>query len=432
VKAPRILSRFFDRWFAGTPNDADDFWYQPITGLTLSGQRVTPDSSLRTAAVYACVRVLTETIASLPLIVYRREDNGGKTRARNHPLFTLLHDQPNSWQTAYEFIEMMQGHLEMRGNAYAEIIPGRRGFVDQLIPLHPDKVEVEVLKNGQLDYLYRERPGNIRRIEQDMMFHVRGWGSNGYVGSSPIALAAEAVGMSLAAQEYGARFFENDASPGGVLEHPGSLKNDAAAKRMRDSWQEAHTGKNRSKIAILEQGLKYTQIGLTNKDAQFLESRKFQAEEIARIFRVQPHKIGLLDKATFSNIEHQAIEFVVDTIRPRVRRWEQAIQRDLILQKGTFFAEFLIDGLLRGDIKSRYEAYKIALGGAGSPAFMRVNEVRVTENMNPIGPEGDQLVTPMNVQPQPPDREEEESARVPPKPNGSASGFDAGAHGEGE
>jgi HK97 family phage portal protein len=395
--------------------------YQPITGLTLSGQRVTPDSSLRTAAVYACVRVLTETIASLPLIVYRREDNGGKTRARNHPLFTLLHDQPNNWQTAYEFIEMMQGHLELRGNAYAEIIPGRRGFVDQLIPLHPDKVEVEVLKNGQLDYLYRERPGNIRRIEQDMMFHVRGWGSNGYVGASPIALAAEAVGMSLAAQEYGARFFENDASPGGVLEHPGTLKDDAATERMRKSWQEAHTGKNRGKIAILEEGLKYTKIGLTNKDAQFLESRKFQAEEIARIFRVQPHKIGLLDKATFSNIEHQAIEFVVDTIRPRVRRWEQAIQRDLILQKGTFFAEFLIDGLLRGDIKSRYEAYKIALGGAGSPAFMRVNEVRVTENMNPIGPEGDQLVTPMNVQPQP-----------PVKPNGSASGFDAGAHGEGE
>lgn len=391
------LSRAW-RAFAGIPGPGEDYWYIPVGDPTQSGQRVTPEGALQLSAVYACVRVLTETISSLPLIVYQRTPEGGKQRADGHPLFALLHDQPNPWQSSLEFIEMMQGHLELRGNAYAEIIEGPRGFADQLIPLNPDRIEVRRLRNRMPHYRHRDSAGNWREITFERMFHLRGWGTDGYIGVSPITLEAEAVGLGQAAQRYAARFYRDDASPGGVLQTDRKLS-DKAYEKLSETWGKRHAGEPH-KHAILEEGLKWQQVGISPKDAQFLESRKFQAEEIARIFRVQPHKIGLLDKATFSNIEHQAIEFVVDTILPRLRRWEHTIRRDLILRPDKFFAEFLVEGLLRGDTKSRYEAYSIALGGAGSPAFMTVNEVRRRENLNPVEGEGaDSLFVPMNVQP---------------------------------
>lgn len=389
---PRPIVRIV-RKLAGLPGPGDDFWFEPIGAASATGIQVTATSALAFPAVYACVRVLAETIASLPLIVYRRLPNGEKQRAENHPLFDLLHDQPNQWQTAFEFTEMMQGHLELRGNAYAEIIPGPRGFADQLIPLHPDRVEVEVLKSRQLNYRFRDRDGSRRDIDQDAMHHLRGWTTNGFTGMSPISIEAEAVAMGLSAQEYGARFFQNDARPGGVLEHPTKLTQ-GSQDRLTESWQKAHSGKERHKVAVLEEGLKYHELGITNKDAQFLESREFQAEEIARIFRVPPHKIGLMKRSTFSNIEHQSIEFVTDSILPRLRRNEQAIKRDLIIAKKTFFAEYLIDALLRGDINSRYAAFAIARQWG----WLSVNEIRRFENMNPIEG-GDSYLTPMNMQP---------------------------------
>jgi HK97 family phage portal protein len=393
MKIPKLVVKSL-RTLAGLPSPEDDWWYRTIGPASLSGQEVTPDSSLKNAAVFGCVRFIAETIASLPLHIYRNLPGGGKERAVNHPLYSLLHDQPNRWQTAFEFIEMMQGHLELRGNAYAEILEGPRGFVDQLIPLHPDRIEIKVLESGRLDYHYKDwRTGITRLIEQERMFHVRGWSSNGIMGVSPIALAAEAVGMSLAAQDYGARFFKNDARPGGLLEHPAELKEEAA-KRIAKSWQEAQSGEHRHKIAVLESGMKYHELGLTNKDSQFLESRTFQGNEVARIFRVKPHKIGFLEHATFSNIEHESIDSVVDTFLPRLRRWEQAIKRDLIIAKQTYFAEFLVDGLLRGDIKTRYEAYAIGRQWG----WLSVNKILQMENMNPIGPEGDRYLTPMNMQ----------------------------------
>jgi len=363
---------------AGSPAPDDDFWYGPPGSLTASGTRVSPNSALRVAAIFECIRVVTETMAMLPLITYRQIPSGGKERATNHPLYTVLHDKPNEWQTAFEFREMMQGHLELRGNAYAEILPGPRGFADQLIPLHPDQVTVEQLSTGRILYHYSDPRGMMRIIPQEGMHHLRGFSQGGIVGMSTIEVQRETIGKAAASTEYGARFFANDATPGGVLEHPHVLEEETA-KRIKRSWQAAQTGKNRHKIAVLEDGMKYNQIGMTNRDAQYLESTEATTTDIAAMFRVPPHKIGRLGRATWNNIESQSIAWVVDGVLPRARRWEAAIGRDLILRPDIYFAEFLIEGLLRGDIKSRYEAYQIAFNNG----WMNDNEIREKENMNP-------------------------------------------------
>lgn len=385
---------------AETPGPGADFWYQPTSGPSASGQRVTPDSALRVAAVYACVKVLAETIAQLPLVIYRRLPGGGKERATDHPLYDILRNKPNNWQTAFEFREMMAGHLALRGNAYAEIVPGPRGHVDQLIPLHPDRVRVNRLGDGKLWYEIRpalsanDRSvplGEIRTLRQDEIHHWRGLSSDGIVGMSPIEAERESIGMALAAQDYAARFFANDATPPGTIEHPQKISDDAH-RRLRNTWQQTGTGAERHKVRVLEEGMKYTQIGMTNRDAQFIDARKYQDVDIARIFRMPPHKIGILDRATFSNIEHQGIEFVTDTIGPWLRRIEQAVSRDLITVNRVYFAEFVVEALLRGDIKARYEAYGMAI----RDGWMVRNEARVRENMNKI--DGlDEPLRPLNM-----------------------------------
>jgi HK97 family phage portal protein len=333
-------------------------------------------------------------VASLPLIVYRWLPGGGKERVPDHPLHDVLHDRPNVWQTAFEFREMMQGHLELRGNAYAEIIPGSRGAIDQLIPLHPDRVQPRRLpETTKIIYKVNREDGTTDELTQDEIFHLRGFSLDGVIGLSPITLEREAIGVGLGAQEYGARFYANDATPGGILEHPGTL-DDQAIERLKKSWQDAHTGAGRHKVAVLEGGLKFTRIGLSNADAQFLETRKYQGEDIARIFGVKPHKVGILEHATFSNIQHESIDSVVDTLLPRLRRWEQKIQRDLIIEPNKYFAEFLVDGLLRGDIGSRYKAYAMARQWG----LMNANEIREIENQNPFKG-GDTYWAPLNMIP---------------------------------
>lgn len=381
-------------------NPLDDRYYSGYTGYgSASGQNVTPETALRLAAVYACVRVCAETIASLPLIIYKRLPDGGKIRATEHPLYKVLHDQPNQWQTSMEWIEMCQGHLELRGNAYSLIQSGPAGAVDQLIPIHPDRVQVRRLSNGRLQYRVTDwYTGKPEIYAQEEIFHMRGLSSDGMTGMSTISLAREAIGVGLGQQDYAARFLENDAQPRGVLEHPQTMSQEAY-KRAKETFQEAHAGHNRHKIAILEEGIKYQAISLNNKDSQFLEARVFSTAEIARFFRMQAHKIGDLTKATFSNIEQQNIEFATDCIRPRVVRWERRIKVDLIkpLQIGSdeYFAEFLMDALLRGDLKSRYEAYSVAVQNG----FMSPNDVRRAENLNPISKEngGDTYMRPSNM-----------------------------------
>jgi HK97 family phage portal protein len=375
----------------------DDFWYSRPGYASDSGMRVSPESAMQLSAVFSCVRVCAETLGSMPLIIYKRLPDGGKERATDHPLYKVLHNKPNIYQTAMEWVEMMQGHVELRGNGFSLIIPGRKGAIDELIPLHPDRVNVYRLPNGRLRYQVRAwYDGTVQNYAMEEIFHVRGLSSDGMIGMSPIAVQREVIGTALAQQEYAARFFSNDSQPRGVLEHPGKL-GDVAYKRIKDSWQESQTGVNRHKAALLEEGLKYQAIGMNNKDSQFLEARQFSRSDIAGFFRVPLHKIGDLSKSAFSNIEQQAIEFVTDNQRPRAVRWEQRISVDLLdpLELGDgneYFAEFLMDGLLRGDIKSRYDAYSVGRTGG----WLSRNDVRRFENLNPIK-NGDDYLTPLNM-----------------------------------
>ena len=369
-----ILAKLLLKPTAGPP-PWDDFWFQSIGSLTTAGIRVNADIAFNVSAVYAAVRILSETVAQVPLIVYRRMPNGGKQRAENHPLFDLLHNQPNPWQTSFEWREMMTGHLALRGNAYNEIIPGPRGAVDQLIPLNPDRIKIEQLETGRLIYEYTPINGPKRRLNQDSVFHLKGLSSDGLMGISTLTLMRESIGLALATEKYGAGLFTSDGAIRGILKHPGQLTPEGR-KNLKSTFSKGAAGGT----ALLEEGLSWEKIGMTAEDAQFLMTRKFQINEFARWFNLPPHLLRDLDKATFSNIEQQAIDFVLYSMMPWFRRWEQAITRDLILAPQTFFAEFLIEGLLRGDTKSRYDAYASAI----TNGWMTRNEARIKENLNPL------------------------------------------------
>ena len=376
----------------------DEFLDHLISGgQAITGVNVTEKTALNATAVFACVRILSETLASLPLPVYSRLDGGGKKRAPEHRLYNILHDAPNPYMTSFVFRETLMGHLVTWGNAYANIKRDGRGQVVGLWPLRPDRMEEIKWENGKLKYYYRLQDGSISVINSSAVLHIAGLGFDGLVGYSPIRQAADAVGLSLATEEYGSRFFRNGAKPAGVLRHPGRLKEDAR-ENLRKSWNEMHQGlQNQHRIAILEEGMEYTQIGLPPEDSQFLQTRKFQLLEIARMYRIPPHMLADLERATFSNIEHQSIDFVVHTIRPWLVRWEQAIKQKLFLpeERGKYFAEFLVDGLLRGDTQSRYDAYQKGFQVGG----FSVNEILELENRNPIGEAGDQRFVPMNMIP---------------------------------
>lgn len=316
-------------------NSYDSPSYTYFFGRTHACKRVTDRTALQHTVVYACVRVLSEAIASLPLHVYEYTENG-KERAIKHPLYFLLHDQPNPEMTSFIFRETLMSHLLIYGNAYAQIIRNGRGEVIGLYPLMPDKVKVDRDERNRLVYIYSrydEANPNLKQqgdivLTAENVLHICGLGFDGLVGYSPIAMAKNAIGISLACEEYGASFFGNGASPSGVLEHPGVIKN---PERVRDAWQKAYGGINNHRTAILEEGMKYTPISIPNNDAQFLETRKFQIEEIARLYRVPLHMIGDLEHATFSNIEQQSLEFVKYTLDPWLVRWEQSLQKALFL-----------------------------------------------------------------------------------------------------
>ena len=283
------LFNFFDR-FKASSNDRTawgDFFFEPVAARSASGIQVSPDRALRLSAVYACVRILSETMASLPLVIYRQRADGGKDRVTDHWLYHLLARRPNRFQNPFEWREMLQGHLAIRGNAFCQIISNLKGEITELMPLHPDHVRMEVMDNGDFRYRVRMQNGDETVFPRGRIWHLRGLSSDGLMGMSPIELARESLGMALAAQDYGARFFRNDAKPtGGWIEFPGAFK-DAEAKRVfRDSYQAAQAGSNRGKVLVLENGMKFHEVGVTNKDAQFLELRKFQITDIARLFRV--------------------------------------------------------------------------------------------------------------------------------------------------
>lgn len=367
---------------------AADAGYSFLFGRTTSGKPVNERTAMQTTAVYACVRILAEAVASLPLHVYEYQDDGGKKLVHDHPLYYLLHDEPNPEMTSFVFRETLMSHLLIWGNAYAQIIRDGAGRVLGLYPLLPDKMDVQRDDKGNIYYVYSrnsdENPmfkeyGNIKLKAEDVL-HIPGLGFDGLIGYSPIAMAKNAVGMTLACEEYGASFFANGANPGGVLEHPGVLKDPS---KVRESWNSVYRGVNNAhKIAVLEEGMKYQQIGIPPEEAQFLETRKFQINEIARLYRIPPHMVGDLDKSSFSNIEQQSLEFVKYTLDPWVIRWEQSLQRSLLLpgEKGKYFIKLNVDGLLRGDYQSRMNGYAVGRQNG----WFSANDIREMENLNPI------------------------------------------------
>ena len=359
---------------------------------TSSGVTVTPESSLQASAVYACTSVVAGTLSTLPVNLYRRLPSGGREHAIDHPLYDLLHDTPNDLLTSCEFREMMQAHLCLRGNAYAEIIRDAAGVVRALEPIHPDRVSVFQKSRG-ITYSIQDASGPQRVLTPDVVLHIRGLGPDGVLGYSPITLARNSIGLAMATETHGAKLFSNGARPSGILETTGNLT-DAQLKALREHWEKIHSGpENANRMAILNGGMKYAGVSMSNDDAQFLETRKFQIPEIARIFRVPLHKIQDMSGATFSNIEHQAIEFVTDCIRPWAVKWEQRMNAVLLTptERRGYYIEFELSALLRGDTASRFNAYKIGREGG----WLSSNDIRDLENMNRIEG-GDTYMQPMN------------------------------------
>lgn len=381
-----ILDKLFRNRAAPT-NYTSGSAYNFFLGVANSGKRVNERTAMQMTAVYSCVRILSEAVASLPIHVYKYNDKGGKEKAINHPLYFLLHDEPNPEMTSFVFRETLMTHLLLWGNAYAQIIRNGKGEIVALYPLMPDRMRVDRDDNGQLYYEYTRSTGDAPtskettvRLSPYHVLHIPGLGFDGVYGYSPIAMAKNAIGMAIACEEYGAKFFANGAQPSGVLEHPGTLKDPS---KVRESWQQTFGGSgNAQKVAVLEEGMKYTPISISPEQAQFLETRKFQINEIARIFRVPPHMVGDLEKSSFSNIEQQSLEFVKYTLDPWVSRWEQNIQRSLFSQeeKSEYFVKFNVDGLLRGDYQSRMNGYAIGRQNG----WMSANDIRELENLDMI------------------------------------------------
>lgn len=363
--------------------------YRFYMGTSTSGKRVNERSAMQMTAVYSCVRILSEAVAGLPLHLYRYTDTGTE-KATDSPLYFLLHDEPNPEMTSFVFRETLMTHLLLWGNAYAQIIRNGKGEVIALYPLMPDRMTVDRNENGRLYYEYTvssdDAPINKQstvRLKPYDVLHIPGLGFDGLVGYSPIAMAKNAIGLAISAEEYGSKFYANGATPSGILEYPGTVKE---PEKIRESWNKGFGGSSNShKVAVLEEGMKYTPISISPNEAQFLETRKFQINEIARIFRVPPHMVGDLEKSSFSNIEQQSLEFVKYTLEPWLVRWEQSMTRSIIPQndKSKYFIKFNVDGLLRGDYQSRMSGYATARQNG----WMSANDIRELENLDRIPPE---------------------------------------------
>jgi HK97 family phage portal protein len=368
-----------------------DFFFQPIGNRSITGQMVSPDTAMRQAAVYSSVRVLTESFAVLPFKLYRPNANGrGRAVVKDHWAYRLFAVKPNRFQNRFEFREMLQGHLALRGNAFCEPVDGVDGSIAELLPRHPDRIKIDVLDNDSWRYTYTERDGTQRVIRRDKMWHIRGLSGDGIIGINPIEAQRETIGAGLAAQDYANRFFANDAKPsGGWIEYPGAITDRATRDTLSETIKAAISGQNRHKILTLDRGMKYHEVGMTNKDSQFIEARAMSRSEIAGMFRVPPHMIGDLSRATFSNIEQQSIDFWNNCMLPWCERWEAAVEA--LIDDETLDVEFDFRNLLRGDAASRGTyIHNMVLDGV-----LTRNEGREMEGYDPI--EGlDEPLVPVN------------------------------------
>lgn len=366
----------------------------------LPGQvRVTPDSAVTISAVYACVRILAESIASLPLKLMRK-DGASREEASDHPLYRILKEEPNARQTSFEFREMLQGHLGLRGNAFARIIRDGRGNPLQLEPWNPVDVDVRVARDRNGDdypvYVYRGQT-----LDSYYVLHIKGLSSDGLIGLSPIRLMRETLGLALSARAHGLSLYGNNATPGGVINTPLAMTAEQVQK-LREEWDRTHKGVgNSGRPAILYGGMTWQSVGFNNTDAQFLEGRRFDVEEIARAYRVPLHLLQSTEKATSwgSGIEQQNIGFLEYTLRPWLVRWEQSLNRALLTErmKGEgYYFKFNLDALLRGDFKTRMEGYRTGI----ESGIYSINEVRRIEDLNPLDAEaGDTHYRPLNTAP---------------------------------
>ena len=363
-------------------------WLTGLFGTSKTGVQVSEDNALTFSAVYAAVRIISETIASIPLNVYQY-DGETRTKADGHPIQHLLAKAPNSVSSSFTFREAMAANLVLHGNAYAKIELNAAGRPTALIPLNPMLVEVKVV-DGEKVYIFNDKE---TYLDYEVL-HFVGLSFNGLTGKSPIQVAREAVAIGLAAQEYGARFYSNGANTGGIITAPGRLSIEAI-KRLKESWNRANAGLGASHgTAILEEGMKYEKVGLDPEAAQFLQSRKFQVNEIARIFRLPPSYLADLENSsTRANVEQQAITFVRDCITPYVRRMEVELNRKLFREdEANYYAYFTMEGLMRGDLKGRYDAYATARQWG----WLSVNDIRDLENLNPVEG-GDVYLQPLNM-----------------------------------
>jgi len=348
--------------------------------------------------------VIAQTMATLPLVLYRRTDNG-KTRADEDALAQLLRWKPNPWQTSSEWRAQTMTHVPLYGNAYSQVVRDARGFITELVPLDPAAMTVSQGPFGPV-YTYQRQasaPQVFAKTSSSLtdypkILHLRGLATSHLVGRSLVDDGSDLIDTAHEAQVYGRTLLENDATPSLVLKHPGILDEEAAA-RLKESWRANYGGsKKAGGVAVLEEGMQIDKMSMTNEDLQLLETRKFTRSEIAALFRVPSHMIGDLERSTFSNIEHQAIEFVQHCIRPWAVAFEQALHAtilsDTVQQRGTFFFEFQLDGLLRGDIQSRYAAYQTGR----QAGFLSINDIRRLENLDPID-NGDDYLEPLNMQP---------------------------------
>jgi HK97 family phage portal protein len=358
-----------------------------------AGVRITPETALMCSAVLACVRLIAENVATIPLHLYRRLAEGGKERARDLPLYRILSQAPNGWQTSFEFREMLTAHCLLYGNAYAEIRSGSAGAVTELWPLHPSRMKVTQLEDGTLRYCYREQNGTESYYRQDQIFHLRWLSQDGVTGMLPITLSRDAIALAQALEAHGGSYFGNACRLSGLMESDNPITVETA-ERLREQFERIHRGADRAhRTAVLPQGVHWKDVQASNEASQFLETRAYQTVEICRAYRVDPSYVQDKTKVGYASQEQAAIDLVQQTLLPWFRRWESAITRDLVTQDDTYFAEFDTRGLLRGDLAAQGAWLQTML----TTGIYSVNECREVLNMNPIGPEGDQRYMQMNL-----------------------------------
>lgn len=385
----------------GSPQKSQDWtgnWVSSNTSRqSAAGTMVNTETALGVSALRGCVTLLAESLAQLPCELYRRDDKGGRERATDHPLYDVIHSQPNRKDTTFEYYEQGMGHLALEGNEFSLIERDGAGYPIELIPIHPKKVGVLKGQDGLPYYQMLDYKNQI--LPMRSVHHVKAFSLDGYVGISPIATNADTIGLAMATDRHASAVFQRGATMAGVIERPRespAIKDQANVDRVLDKFTERHGGglRNIFSVAMLQEGMQYKQLAMDNEKAQLLESRNFGVVEVCRLYRVAPNMIQHLDKATFNNIEHLGLQFVIYTLMPWIKRKEAAMMRDLLIpsERKNLYIEFNVSGLLRGDQKSRFEAYAIARQWG----WLSVNDIRRLENMPPIKG-GDRYLSPMNM-----------------------------------